>query len=169
MRAAVAGNQLDRVGQERAVVFPGEWVEQMNASDVAVASFGGKQTGRTADVEQLARHAPSLELREQQVEANAVTPHDNQIGDFKLATDQADLDRLTRFEDLGVTRDRDEAVCATERRHRSRSLSHRKRGQPIVRLHETDEQILGATDLGIRFHGERCPDGLVRFGLSSAE
>ena len=62
-------------------------------------------------------------------------PIDDQIGDRQSAADQADFDLLARFDDFGVSADRDKAVGPAEGRHGAGAFAHREGDQlPLLQF-----------------------------------
>ncbi len=77
---------------------------------------------------------------------------DHESGGVGLPAQKLHRYRAARVEHFGVLVDRDEAVGAAPCGDGTRAFAHRIRGESIVRLHEADQQVFGASALGIDAH-----------------
>src|SRR5438876_743923 len=84
--------------------------------------FGGCQSGRGTNGQRLRPAALPVQLRQQQIESNAVAPNHDQVRRLYVAPQQGDFDLGPGLDDLFVTTDGDKSICLAKCRDASRSL-----------------------------------------------
>ena len=115
------------------------------------------------------------QLADQEIEADAMAADDDEVGGLELLPEKLDRHRRSGIEDFRVLVDGDEAIRAAERRHRARALAHRIGGEARLPLNQANQQVLGASALGVdphrqrRIHDAAALDGQARVTRESPE
>ncbi len=100
----------------------------MDSREITFAALGGIQSCRAAHREKLgARAAAVLQFPQQVVEADAVAPDHDELGELQLTAEKLNVDDGSRMDNLLVPADCRKPIRSAERGHTAGSLSHRIR------------------------------------------
>ena len=110
LRAAVSGHELEGRCQKRPVVFACPWIEQVNASDVALAALRRSEPAETADRDRAHEQPVPRKLCHHQIEPGTMAADDDQIRHAHMRREQRDLGLRASRHLVGQRVDLQEAV-----------------------------------------------------------
>ena len=94
---------------------------------------------------------------------------DDEVRRLEARAEQLNRNRAAGIEYLGVLVDGDKAISAAEGGDGTGAFAHRVRGEPVLTLHQPDQEVLGSSAFGIHAHGQRGIDALPTFHRQAGE
>src|SRR5262245_45007152 len=127
----------------------------MNGRHVALTAFGRGQTARAADVEGPYQQPLSSQTLDDEIESDAVTSHDHEVGHLSRPTDSLHRHGRIASDALNLSADSNEAISLAERRDGARALGDWI-GSPrdvISARDDGDHKVLDTAALRHHAHG----------------
>ena len=160
LHAAIARHQRQGIGEQGAVVLARRGIHDVHAGEIALSALGRSEAAHASDVERLGAEPRADQFPDEQIQADAMTADDHEIGGLESLSQELYRDRAAGIDDLGVLIDRYEAIRAAERRDRPGAFPHRIRREAVHSLHQPHQQVFGSSTFGVHAHRQRGGDAL---------